>query len=503
MKCFRALTGSFFGFILLLLSFSCASNGSDQPLVSERNAAGTNDSTITLIFARNPNKKQSFTSTFNLDKEKFRQSRILGSMVSNTMKFSYLDDFYSEVNFSADNFGSADTIVLRSRKPLHLMGNAYPDKVQYYFLPGDTAVFSYGAADQLLTKPYKDIFTYPGEMASCRIINRNTKSQDLSYPFIKRALDGLYFFSTPYERYGAQKKQLDSIYKAGQLSDEYYTVYKSGLRYEGLSNLLVTAHPGFGEEFTPGDLAQDDLLPMQRYRLFLKNYVSEKIMQKKYIKVSNGLAVDFQKAYDSVNVYFKGKVRDYLLLECLEGIRHHQPKEVSESYLARFKKDVQDTAIQNYVADNYFISDDYSGKSMLTDISKKKTLDFTKMLEGHRGKVVYIDLWASWCAPCRALMPASEKLRAAYKTRPVVFVYLSLDQKYTAWKNAAVDERLDGYPESYLLINAHEAALPKKLALESIPRYLIINKAGKMVHQNAPGPDSEEIIKLLDKYLTQ
>ena len=48
----------------------------------------------------------------------------------------------------------------------------------------------------------------------------------------------------------------------------------------------------------------------------------------------------------------------------------------------------------------------------------------TEIINTHKGKVIYIDFWASWCGPCKAKMPASVKLHEKFKGEDIVLVYL-------------------------------------------------------------------------------
>lgn len=117
------------------------------------------------------------------------------------------------------------------------------------------------------------------------------------------------------------------------------------------------------------------------------------------------------------------------------------------------------------------------------------------------GNVIFVDFWASWCAPCRAAMPSSHKLSSDYKEKNLTIIYLSIDAKYDEWEDATVAEALNRKEHNYLVVNHHNANFLKQIELNTIPRYLLYDDSGQLVHQNAPGPDSPELRRLINLYL--
>lgn len=141
-----------------------------------------------------------------------------------------------------------------------------------------------------------------------------------------------------------------------------------------------------------------------------------------------------------------------------------------------------------------------AGKNNIVINDKLEKIKYDSLLSSLKGNVVYIDFWASWCAPCRAEMPKSSILREKYRNDKIKFLYLSIDEDISAWKKVNEDEKLNNYPLSFLLLNSQRADLMKLFKITGIPRFIIIDKAGKIVNSNAPRPSDPELERLLEKY---
>jgi thiol-disulfide isomerase/thioredoxin len=136
----------------------------------------------------------------------------------------------------------------------------------------------------------------------------------------------------------------------------------------------------------------------------------------------------------------------------------------------------------------------------LTDTSGK-----TVSLRDLRGKVVYLDFWASWCGPCLAEMPASNELRKQFAGREVAFVYISLDAKPAAWHQALAARQLTG-PNSVHLRTDQEFASAVALGygVQSIPSYWLIGRDGRLVQNGAPRPsEGAKTVAALEAALQQ
>jgi thiol-disulfide isomerase/thioredoxin len=141
--------------------------------------------------------------------------------------------------------------------------------------------------------------------------------------------------------------------------------------------------------------------------------------------------------------------------------------------------------------------------NVINDISllniNNDTLSFLNIIKSR--KIKYIDLWASWCAPCLSAMPSSFKLRERYKDKNINFIYLAINDKINNWKKAYNEIGLKDYKYNYFIINSKSSKLLETLNVNAIPRYLIYDEWGNLINRNAPGPDNKALIPLLDKLL--
>lgn len=117
----------------------------------------------------------------------------------------------------------------------------------------------------------------------------------------------------------------------------------------------------------------------------------------------------------------------------------------------------------------------------------------------NKGKVIYLDIWASWCGPCKAQMPASHQLQEKYKNSDVVFMYVSIDRNNKAWEASA--KQFDLMQNSYLARNYPKAQLFQKHNVSSIPRYMLFDKNGRLIDSNANRPSSALISTNIEQLL--
>jgi len=118
-------------------------------------------------------------------------------------------------------------------------------------------------------------------------------------------------------------------------------------------------------------------------------------------------------------------------------------------------------------------------------------------LASFKGNLVYVDVWATWCGPCKAEIPSLQKLEADYHGKDITFMSVSVDTDKEAWEKMVADKELGGVQ----LWADGWSKITKDYAIFSIPRFMLFDAEGNVISTNAPRPSSEDIRGLLDANL--
>jgi len=125
--------------------------------------------------------------------------------------------------------------------------------------------------------------------------------------------------------------------------------------------------------------------------------------------------------------------------------------------------------------------------------TENKEVSFKSILKKHTGKVTVIEVWASWCGDCVKAMP---NVKAMQENNPTVdYVFISMDKAFDKWQTGIEKHELKG--DHYWATDGMKGPFGQSIDLDWIPRYIIIDKTGKIVIYRAIETDFDKINETL------
>jgi len=130
----------------------------------------------------------------------------------------------------------------------------------------------------------------------------------------------------------------------------------------------------------------------------------------------------------------------------------------------------------------------------------------TTSLSDLKGKYVYVDIWATWCGPCKREIPSLKKVEAQYHGKNIAFVSISVDdarrsgtleKAHESWKKMIAEKELGGI--QLFSDKAWQSDFVRGYKIDGIPRFILIDPDGNIVTADAPRPSNPKLIELFDE----
>ncbi len=442
-----------------------------------------------------------------------------GPYTNPRVDLSYVDDNFIKKEIELSHNGLSDTVIIETSRENIEVVHQYKavGMMPFLFQNGDTV-----------------IFTYNKNIPIVQVVNREVKQGDLIYCLelrnklyvdnfssFERLKNIIFFFDRDIPNFNireqiplqesnllAQAKDelikesalLDSLVDKKYISRNTYDFYTNHLEFKAIEMNLIPRDSAFtlGSEFSS---YPKEWMYYSFFRNALERYVYSQIYSKMPRQAGvNNFEGDHRMVFDSIfaSSQISGIAKEWILFERLEPIIRSSTLEESFSYI-----ELYDSISSGFFETNVLIEKFRLGEKVSTDMNfmsiSGEEVSFKELMNDYRGRLVYIDFWASWCRPCIASFPASKELRTSYSNKDIIFFYLSIDDEYENWKNMA--KKFDLGKHSYWISNKFTSELYKELAVERIPRYLLFDNTGGLVHKFAPGPQKNELKALFDELL--
>ena len=205
--------------------------------------------------------------------------------------------------------------------------------------------------------------------------------------------------------------------------------------------------------------------------------------------------------------------RNFNFYAAMDSLNSEQFSNMLEAYSAKF------LALLSKVTDSDFIieakeriaktTSNWGDRKTAIDNMPKEgepAIDFTYpdkdgnkfSLDSFKGTLIYVDVWATWCGPCKAEIPYLQKLEEEYQENcTITFLSVSVDTDKDAWLKMVKEKELGG---TQLWADGW-SEITKSYAIFGIPRFMLFSADGNVISTNAPRPSSDEIRGLLNANL--
>lgn len=311
-------------------------------------------------------------------------------------------------------------------------------------------------------------------------------------------------------------KQTDSIYhlrsdflkEQGNLEKEFIYLETKSLEYDKLIRLasyemmhgFVTKNTSFkvSDNF-PNPYKNIDLTDKKSsispyYISFLEGYL-RKITFSKLEK--NNLADPILKTLESIEENIKTPALREILAYNVGKNDLKRSKDVEVAFkkyndLTKNEKRKEEVK-QVYLSLSKIMKGNISPTFKLFDIH-----DNLISLSDLKGKYIYIDIWATWCGPCKAEIPALKKLEKHFKGTNIQFVSISYRDNKERWKNMIKEKELGGIQ---LFAPDKNISFFKDYQVTGIPRFILIDRKGRIIESHAKRPSNPKLKEQLQNLL--
>lgn len=114
--------------------------------------------------------------------------------------------------------------------------------------------------------------------------------------------------------------------------------------------------------------------------------------------------------------------------------------------------------------------------------------NFDKLIASHKGKVIYLDFWASWCGPCRKSFPWMNNMQEKYQQQGLIIISVNVDNS-----KALADEFLAEVPANFNVFYDPKGKVARKFKLKGMPSSYIIDRSGKRVSAHLGFTESKKV----------
>ena len=227
------------------------------------------------------------------------------------------------------------------------------------------------------------------------------------------------------------------------------------------------------------DYPLKDIEDFQSFSIHFFNFVKHDVS-------SDLLVFCFHNYVSQYGSFLQTKTFDYLInILKSEKINSIKIQEIEKIYKNISKEDIIEE--EKHTKDKNIKHDFY-----MEDVNGNQAY-----LSDYEGFVLYVDIWASWCGPCRRQFPYVKELKqklSRKQLKKIKFIYISIDNDYDKWRNSMSQLDIKNQGEHFISPASNFNGAGSYFEAASIPRYILIDRNGDISDNNAKRPSDDSIL---------
>ena len=282
----------------------------------------------------------------------------------------------------------------------------------------------------------------------------------------------------------------------------------------GNLELNIDLQDWYGGSILSGGKLNDELIRLEEYNN--NNYWNPiKELEKTLPNVDDAKAMTIRDSIEKLTIahlqYELAYISDHLDSPMAIHLLHRNSLNLSlkefGSYLTKIEKPLRKTLMFKTLEDEYKLQLEMQNEFEVETNSPEIEI-FQEIINGTQllnelinrnlGKSLYLDLWGTYCAPCKKEFPFLKKLYNQTDTSKTQFVYICIGSPKEEWLNLINSEQLKG--QHYILDNENLNKFIEEhhINFQGVPRFMIVNRQGAIEYMDAPSPSSAETASILN-----
>ncbi len=373
---------------------------------------------------------------------------------------------------------------------------------RFYLQPGDNLKITYDAND------FKNSLKYTGK--GSEISNYQLAKNDKIREFTGKGPDTYLLNEAAYKEKAIKLKTnlLALLSSAKGIPDSFKTLEEKEINYQYLNDIAKyeSYHSYYAKkpDFKASEGFTDELKSLDyNNETDYKNSESYKnLVMMHYSNLASELgekeSIDRGIAFIKVTGDIKNETIKNDLLSKTAGEMNYSDN--MEEFYNQFMKASTDEEQKKKLTETYNILKTVSpGNQSPKFVNYENYKGGKTSLDDLKGKYVYIDVWATWCGPCKYEVPYLIELDKKYKGRNITFLSISIDKAkdHDKWKKMIEEKGMGGV--QLFADNDWKSKFVRDYLINGIPHFILIDPEGKIVKYSAPRPSDKKLIDLLDK----